>query len=127
MGLFDWLGTDPSKKASKYLNQVPGQIKPQYNPFIKAGNNQIPQLEEQYSGLLNDPGSMLNKFGESYHQSPGFDFALKQALQGAGNAAAAGGMAGSPMHEQENMELSTNLANQDYNNYLRNAMGLYGE
>jgi hypothetical protein len=125
MGLFDWMGTDPSKKAKKYLDKIPGEIKPYYDPFIEAGKNQIPGLQDQYSNLLNDPGAMLNKFGESYQKSPGFDFALQQALQGAGNAAAAGGMAGSPQHEQQNMELATNLFNQDYNDYLQKALGLY--
>lgn len=127
MGLFDWLGTDPSKASKKYLDKVPGTITPYYEPFINAGKNQLPGLEEQYGNLMNDPGAMLNKFGESYQKSPGFDFALQQALQGAGNAAAAGGMAGSPMHEQQNMGLATNLANQDYNNYLSNAMSMYGK
>ncbi|HLX54778.1 MAG TPA: hypothetical protein VKR58_12590, partial [Aquella sp.] len=49
-----------------------------------------------------------------------------QALQGGNQAAAAGGMAGSPQHEQQNMQLATNLGNQDYYNYLNPALGLYG-
>jgi hypothetical protein len=35
-------------------------------------------------------------------------------------------MAGSPQHEQQNMQLATNLANQDYGNWMQNALGLYG-
>jgi hypothetical protein len=48
-------------------------------------------------------------------------------LQGAGHAAAAGGMAGSPQHEFQNMGIATQLANQDYYNYLNQALGLYGK
>lgn len=129
MGLFDSLfGTsDPSKGAMKYLNKIPGMAQNTFNPYIEAGNRQLPGLEDQYSQLINDPGARMNQIGAGYQQSPGFQFAMQQALQGAGNAAAAGGMAGSPQHEQQNMQLATNLADQDYNQYLQNALGLYGE
>jgi hypothetical protein len=68
----------------------------------------------------------MNKMGESYQQSPGLQFAIQQAMQGAGHAAAAGGMAGSPQHEQQNMQLASDLGTQDYNNWMNNALGLYG-
>jgi hypothetical protein len=129
MGFFDSLfGTsDPSKGAMKYLDKIPGMAQNAYNPYIQAGNRQLPGLEEQYGQLMNDPGGRMNQIGAGYQQSPGFQFALQQALQGSGNAQAAGGMAGSPQHEQQNMGIATNLANQDYNQYLQNALGMYGE
>ena len=129
MGLFDSIfGTsDPSKGAMKYLNQIPDMAQNAYNPYIQAGQRQLPGLEDQYSQLMNDPGARMNQIGSGYQQSPGYQFAVQQALQGSGNAAAAGGMAGSPQHEQQNMTLANNLANQDYNQYLQNALGLYGE
>jgi hypothetical protein len=126
MGMFDWFHhEDPSKQANKYLDQIPDKISPYYDPYSQAGQRQIPGLEEQFGNLINDPGSIYNKLGSGYQKSPGFDFAMKQALQGAGNAAAAGGMAGSPQHEQQNMELATNLANQDFNQYMQNVLGMY--
>jgi hypothetical protein len=123
MGLFDFLYSDPSKDAQKYLNKVPGTVKPYYDPYIQAGQRQLPGLENQYGQMMNDPGQFINNIGQGYQKSPGFDFALQQALQGSGNAAAAGGMAGSPQHEQQNMGLATNLANQDYNQWLQTALG----
>ena len=36
-------------------------------------------------------------------------------------------MAGSPQHEQENMQLATNLGNQEYNGWLTKALGLYAK
>jgi hypothetical protein len=124
MGLFDFLGgKDPSKAANKYLNKIPGMANQTYNPYIEAGQRQLPGLEEQYGMMMNDPGAFINKIGGGYQKSPGFDFAMQQALQGSGNAMAAGGMAGSPMHEQANMGLATNLANQDYNQWLQTALG----
>lgn len=120
-------GGDPSKEAMKYIDQIPGQTNQYFDPYFQAGKSQLPGLQEQYSQLLGGPGEKLNQIGSSYQQSPGFKFAMEQALKGAGNAAAAGGMAGSPQHEQQNMTLASDLASQDYNNWLQQATGLYGQ
>lgn len=120
-------GKNPADAAMPYLNQIPGQTNPYQQPFFEAGKSQIPGLQEQYGQLLNDPGGRMNKIGESFKESPGFKFAMQQALQGGNHAAAAGGMAGSPEHEQKNMQLATDLGNQEYNNWLQNAMGMYGQ
>lgn len=120
-------GKNPADAAMPYLNQIPGQTQKYQQPFFEAGRSQIPGLQEQYTQLLNEPGSKINKIGESFKESPGFKFAMQQALQGANHAAAAGGMAGSPQHEQQNMQLATDLGNQEYNNWMKNALGLYGQ
>lgn len=117
--------SNPANAAMPYINQIPGMTLPFMQPYFNAGVGALPGLQEQYGKLLNNPGSRLNEIGQNYQQSPGFKFALNQALQGAGHAAAAGGMAGSPQHEQENMGIATGLANQDYNNWLGQATGLY--
>lgn len=117
---------NPADSAMPYMNQIPGVLKEYLNPYIARGNTAGNALEGQYGNLLNDPGGMVNKIGQGYQQSPGFKFALQQALQSAGHAQAAGGMAGSPQHEQTNMGLATNLANQDYGDWLQRALGLYG-
>jgi hypothetical protein len=129
MGFFDMFGggKNPADAAMPFLNQIPGQTNQFYQPYFNAGTSALPGLQEQYGGLLNDPGAMMNKFGESYQSSPGLQFQIQQALGGAGNAAAAGGMAGSPQHEQQNMQLANNIASQDYNNWMKNAIGLYGQ
>lgn len=108
-----------------YLNQIPGQTQKYQQPWLQAGQNQLPGLQDQYSQLMNDPGGRMNKIGESFKESPGFKFAMQQALQGGNHAAAAGGMAGSPQHEQQNMQLATDLGNQEYNNWMKNALGQY--
>lgn len=127
MGLFDWIGEDPSKKANKYLKKIPGTVSPYYDPYINAGKESLGTLKDQYSKLLSNPGEFYNELGEGYKKSPGFDFALKQALGGASNAAAAGGMAGSPMHEQWAMDTSSDLASRDFDRYMQDVMGLYGK
>jgi len=125
-GLFN-PGKNPADEANKTLGQIPGQTSGYFDPYSQAGQNQIKPMEEEYQKLIGNPGGKLNDIGSNYQPSPGFQFALQQALQGAGHGAAAGGMAGSPQHEQENMGIATGMANQDYNNWLGQATGLYGQ
>lgn len=125
MGMFDFLtGGDPSRDAMKYMDQIPDEMHRYYDPYMQAGQRQLPGLEDYYKNAMNDPAAMMNKIGGSYQQSPGFKFALDQALGGANRASAAGGMAGSPMGQQQNMGIATDMANQDYGKYMDRAMGL---
>lgn len=115
-GLMGMLGgsNNPADAGMGYLDQIPGETHKNLDQWANYGY-----------GLTQDPGGRLNQIGQGYHQSPGFQFAMQQALQGGNHAAAAGGMAGSPQHEQQNMQLATNLANQDYNTWMQNALGLH--
>lgn len=129
MGFFDKIFgggyENPAEAAQPYLSQIPGATSKYFEPYVQAGQRALPKLESEYGGLLEHPGMQLNEIGSQFHESPGFKFALQQALQSAGNAAAAGGMAGSPMHEQQNMGIATNLGNQEYYNWLNPALNLY--
>lgn len=126
-GLFTDKWKNPADAAMGDISKIPGATQGYYDPYIKAGQGALSQLEGQYGNLLKDPGGLMNQIGQSYQKSPGFDFQLKQALQAASNAAAAGGLAGSPQHEQQSMQLANNLANQDYNSWISRALGLYGQ
>lgn len=117
---------NPADEAMGPLNQIPGMMEKYYGGYRDAGMSMLPGLQQQYANLTGNPGGMINQMGEGYKQSPGFDFALKQALNSARQSAAAGGMAGSPMHEQESMDVASGLASRDYNQWLQNAMGMYG-
>jgi hypothetical protein len=125
--LFGGGSKNPADAAMPYFNQIPGQTNPYQQPFFEAGKNAIPSLQNQYTSLLNNPGGKLNEIGQNYQQSPGFKFAMEQALGAMGRNQAANGMAGSAQHDQYGMELATNLANQDYNNWLGQATGLYNQ
>ena len=125
--MFGGGGNDPYKDASKYYNQIPGTITPHFQPYIDAGKGALGQLQGQYGNLINDPGSIYNKLGAGYKESPGFQFQMNQGLGAINNAAAAGGLQGAPQHQQQAGQLANNLANQDFNNYLGNMMGLYGK
>jgi len=128
-GLYGLLGNNktPADAANPYLNQIGQQTGQYFDPYNQAGQGAMQSLQGQYSGLLDNPGGKLNDIGQNYQQSPGFKFALQQALNSAGNAAAAGGMGGSPEHSQLAMQKATDLASQDYNNWLQQATGMYNQ
>jgi hypothetical protein len=123
----DLFGRNPADKASAYTGQIPGAVAPYLNPFFDAGKGALPSLQEQYKQLLADPGGFMNKLAGSYKESPGLQNNIRQAMQAGGHAAAAGGMAGSPMHEQQNMDAATDISSKDYNQYMQNMLGLYGQ
>ncbi len=116
---------NPADAANKYISQIPGKTQQYYQPYMEAGKGAMGELQNQYKDLLG--GNVQNKLGESFKESPGYQFALQQALSAGNNAAAAGGQLGIPAHEQQNMATAQGLANQDYGNYLQNQIGLYGQ
>ena len=120
-------GKNPVDSANQYLNQIPGAVNPYYQPYINQGQSAGNDLTGRYGEMLNNPGELFSKLGQGYKESPGYQFKLKQGLQAGNNAAAAGGMAGSPQHEQQNMQLGNDIASQDFNEYMQNILGLYGQ
>jgi hypothetical protein len=114
---------NPEDEAGRYLDRIPDEVGRYYDPYIRQGQAAYGGLNDQYNQMMNNPGGFINGVGSQYQQSPGFKFALQQALQGANQGAAAGGMAGSPQNQQQNMAMATNMANQDYNNWLQMALG----
>ena len=126
MGIYQGFGggyNDPSKKANDMLGKIPGQMEPFYSPYMTAGKGAMENLQNQNKGLFS--GDVQNQLGSSYKESPGYQFKLQQALGAGNNASAAGGMLGTPMHQQQSMDIANGLASQDYNDYIKNQMGLY--
>lgn len=117
---------DPAKAAQPYLNQVPGAIKPYYDPYIDASRQTQPILQNQYQKYATNPVGSLNEIGSQFKQSPGYDWRVKQAEQAAAHAEAAGGMAGSPEHQQNIEDTVGHLADQDYNDWISHILGLQG-
>ena len=112
---------------------------PYVNPYLEAGQKALgqygdlatqlagnyPTLKDQFMGLINNPGDFLNKMGQNFQHSPGYQAQLQEGEQAASNAAAAGGMAGSPQHQKYASQIATDLANRDYYNFLNPTLGLY--
>lgn len=129
MGWFDSLfggGDDGQDEASEILGKSENMLRDYYEPYRQYGNQAQPQLQQQYEMLMNNPGSKWNEWGQGFNQSPGYQFQMDQAMNGANQAAAAGGMLGTPQHSQDSMRYASELANQDYYNYMNNMQDLYG-
>jgi hypothetical protein len=118
---------NPADAGMNYYNQIPGQLQQYLGPYATAGSNMLPQMLSQYGQLTSNPGGMINQIGQGYHESPGFQFQVQQALRAANSAGAAGGMAGSPEEQQGIAGTVNNLANQDYNTWLDRAMSAYNQ
>lgn len=133
-------GQNPYDSAKNAYGRIPGATQPYYAPYMEGGQEargrlmgqygnlfgNYPSLQDEYNQMANDPGAIYNKIASGYHESPGFKWQLGQGMNAANNAAASGGMAGSPQHQQQAATMAEGLANQDFQNYLQQALGLYG-
>lgn len=124
-GMFGGQGKNPADVANKTIGQIPGQVQQYHQPYMDAGKGAMSDLQNQYKDLLG--GDTQNKLGANYKESPGYQFKLQQAMQQQGRAASRGGMAGTPMDQQNSMQMANDMAGADYNDYIKNQMGLYGQ
>jgi hypothetical protein len=118
---------NPADVANATLGQIPGQVNPYYQPYINTGTNELSRLTGEYQGLTDNPGDVYNQLGSGYKESPGYQFALQQALQAQTNQAAKGGMLGTPMDQQQSMEVASGMAAKDYENYINHILGLHSK
>jgi len=122
-----WPKKDPAKEAGNYLDQIPGAMAPYYSPYMKMGRKELGNLVDEYGNLVGNTGDIYNKLASGYTQSPGYQRALQEALQAGGNAAAAGGLLGTPMNQEQQMGIAQDIASKDFNNYLQSVLDLYGQ
>ncbi len=122
-GLFN-RGNNPSDAAMQYLKNIPGYAEKGYRPYMDAGTSMMPGMNDLYQQMMQNPGEFFNKIGAGYKESPGYQHALKEAMGGIGNAAASGGMAGSPMHQQLAGEEASDMASKDFQQYINNVLGI---
>lgn len=116
------------KKAAKLLDQIPGELRKHLQPYIDAGMLSLDNLRDisnEYQNMYKDPNSIISRIGEGYTQSPGYQWRYDQGQNAINNAAAAGGMIGTGQHQQQAGQLATNLASQDYNDFIDRSLGLY--
>ncbi len=126
-GLFGKHGKtkNPSDVANNYLDQIPGQTKPYYQPYIDRGRTSGDTLNKQYSDMTSNPTEFYNKLGAGYKESPGYQKRLQAAMTAGNNAYAAGGLAGTPGHADYNAEKTMDLQGKDYEDYLNHVMGIF--
>lgn len=133
MGFFsDLFGggrANPYKQAAPFYEQVPGQLHQAYDPYIgmgDTGREQMGDLYQQYGSMAQDPGAYQAGLGASFQEDPGYKWNLDQQQQAQNQAMAAGGMSGSPQSQQFSQQLASHLADQQYQQYMQNQMGIAG-
>lgn len=122
-GLFN----NPYNAGNQYFNQIPGQLQNAFNPYMQEGQQLLPQLTGEFNQLTSNPAANLSAIGKTYQQSPGYQFQVNQATDAANRSAAAGGMVGSGANQVQTAGIANQLANQDYQQYMQNALGLQSE
>jgi len=139
-GLASFFQKNPTEAAQGWYNQIPGGLSRYLNPYIDNGNQAYGYLNNYMNrgntagnlslgintNLANNPAGFMNQLGSTFQQSPGYNWENNQMLQQANRASAAGGMAGSPAEQQQIANVTGQLANQDYYNYLHNVMNVFG-
>lgn len=114
----DKIFPDPSREAGKSLDRIPNETNKYGQPFFEAGASALPGYKDFMDHLMRNPDQILNMLGQGYKESPGFQWNKKEGEGAINNAQAAGGMLGSPQHQQMAGEMATNLASKDYNEYM---------
>lgn len=123
MGMFNG-GKNPADSASPYINQIPKWAQDAFGDYINQGKGTMGGLNDTYKNMFQNPTEFFNKIGAGYKESPGYQNSLKEAMGSIGNSAAAGGMAGSAMHQQLSGEKASDLASKDYQQYIDNILGI---
>lgn len=111
--------------ANNYLDQIPGAAHQGYDDYINAGKDAFGKTKTQYEDMMNDPTGFINKIMEQYKESEGYGFAKDRLTKEMGNAAAMGGVAGTPMDQMNQAEGVQELLSKDMQQFLQNALGRY--
>lgn len=117
----------PADAANKYLNQIPGVAHQGYDPYIQQGKEADTALNGQYSSMTQDPQAFIDNLMKNYQTSEGYNFQKNALTKDLGNAAAAGGVAGTPLDQMNQGQAIQGLLSQDQQQYLQNALGVFGQ
>jgi hypothetical protein len=117
-------GKNPADAAMPYLNQIPGMEKKYYDPFINRGNEASNTLNPQFNQMSGDPAQFLEGLMGKYEPSRSYQLRNQEALQSAGNTAAAGGMRGSLGDIKNESRISDALLGDDMQQWLNNVLGI---
>lgn len=117
-------GTNPADKGMPYLNQIPGELKQYYDPYIGYGKSAYDTMNPQLSQMTTDPAAYMDKLMASYEPSKAYQLQKDEMTKAAGNTAAAGGMRGSLSDITGEARITDTLMGNDMQRWLDNALGI---
>lgn len=118
-------GKNPADAAMPYLNQIPGMEKNYYEPYINRGNEAYKTLGPKFNEMSQDPAAFLENLMTRYEPSKAYQLRKSEALNAAGNTAAAGGMRGSINDINDQARITDSLLGEDMQQWLQNVLGLH--
>lgn len=113
----------PMDAANKSLNQIPGVAHEGYDPYVSAGMYASGKTKNRYEDLMNDPTGFINKLIEGYKPSEGYNYQKELLQRDLGNTAAAGGIAGTPLDQENQGQGIQKLLSGDMQQFLQNVLG----
>jgi hypothetical protein len=119
-------GSNPANAAMPYLQKIPQVGHDAYDPYIQQGQAAGQRTGSQYESLMNDPQAFIDKIMSGYKPSEGYQFQKNELTGQLGNAAAAGGIAGTDLDQMNQGKAIQGLLSRDQQQYLQNALGVYG-
>lgn len=119
-------GDSPGDAAAPYLKKAGEDLRLYSNDYIDRGTRAQNTLEDLFKNIRENPQSIMDLLGKGYQQSPGFDWNMKRSQQAINNASAAGGMLGTPQHEQQSADMASALSSRDFGDYMQRMMGIWG-
>lgn len=125
-GLFSkW--RNPQDASDRYLNQVEGKARGIMDPYVSTGQRMLPQLESQYTNLVNNPNALQDRLASEWKESPAYTSDIRAATKGANAASAAGGNLGS-LAEQSSLAKDLSGITDSYRNqYVNTGLNTYGK
>ena len=119
--------SNPMGEANNYLNQIPGVAHAGYDPYVNEGRDASGKTKSTYESLMSDPQGFIDSLLKNYKNSEGYNFQKGELTKELGNAAASGGIAGTPLDQQNQGQAIQGLLSKDMQQYLENALGVFGK
>lgn len=117
---------NPAAAAQPYLQQIPGVGHQYYDPYIQQGQQAGQRLQGEYEKQL-DPTAFMSQLQSGYKPSDAYQFKSGELQKGMRAMGGAGGYGGTPYHQQQYGEQADKLLSGDMQQYLQNAMDIYGQ
>lgn len=121
-GLFGGFGDEDVEEP---LNQIPDEIKKYLDQYINTGADATGRANTEFGRMLSNPNDIIEQLSKGYKPSAGYQFKLGQGVNAVNSANAAGGMVGTEQNKQQGAQLAEHLADEDFQNYLNTALGVY--
>lgn len=111
-----------AKDATQAQLAMYNQTRSDLMPYMTGGNAAFAQVQ----ALLGLNGGSNKQMLQTLRNTPGYQFALKQGEQGLDRSAAARGLQLSGGQMKDSMSFNQGMADQNYNNYYNQLMGVSG-